>query len=145
MQSPGGEVLQTGVGRVTIHRLVLVEDLRGALSACEFSSKIPFAPRRYFIVFDVPGKEVRGEHAHRRCRQFLVCVRGSVSVVVDDGRTSEEVLLNRPDLGLYIPEMVWAVQYKYSADAMLLVFASDPYDAEDYIRNYEDFLSAIRT
>jgi hypothetical protein len=62
-----------------------------------------------------------------------------VSVVVDDGKTSEEVTLDRPDLGLYLPPMVWAVQYKYSTDALLLVFASDPYDPADYIRDYNEF------
>jgi len=94
-------------------------------------------------VFDVPGKDVRGEHAHRRCHQFLVCLRGSLSVVVDDGQASEEIALDRPSIGLYLPPMVWAVQYRYSADALLLVFASDPYDASDYIRDYDEFLSAI--
>ena len=129
----------TGVKGVTIHRMVLVEDLRGTLSAGDFAAHVPFTPRRYFLVFDVPGKDVRGEHAHRTCQQFLVCVRGSVSVVVDDGKTSEEVTLDRPDVGLYLPPMVWAVQYRYSADALLLVFASDPYDPADYIRDYDEF------
>jgi dTDP-4-dehydrorhamnose 3,5-epimerase-like enzyme len=119
--------------------MVLVEDLRGTLSAGDFAAHVPFTPRRYFMVFDVPGKDVRGEHAHRTCHQFLVCARGSVSVVVDDGKTSEEVTLDRPDLGLYLPPMVWAVQYKYSTDALLLVFASDPYDPADYIRDYNEF------
>jgi dTDP-4-dehydrorhamnose 3,5-epimerase-like enzyme len=114
------------------------------LSVGEFSSQIPFIPQRYFIVFDVPGKEVRGEHAHRRCHQFLVCARGSLNVVIDDGTFSEEIVLDRPDVGLYIPPMIWAVQYKYSADALLLVFASDHYDPGDYIRDYDEFLSAIR-
>jgi UDP-2-acetamido-3-amino-2,3-dideoxy-glucuronate N-acetyltransferase len=137
------EVVQTSVDGVTLHRLVLVEDLRGSLSVGEFPAQIPFTPRRYFIVFDVPGKEVRGEHAHRRCHQFLVCLRGSVSVMVDNGTSSEEVALGGPNRGIYIPPMIWAVQYKYSADALLLVFASDPYDADDYIRDYEAFLEAI--
>src|SRR5690349_6459979 len=99
----GNEKLSTGVGPVTLHRLKLVEDLRGSLSAGEFLDQIPFVPRRYFIVFDVPGKDVRGEHAHRECHQFLVCVRGSVAVVVDDGTVSEEILLDAPNLGIYIP------------------------------------------
>ncbi len=97
----------------------------------------------YFVVYDVPGKDVRGEHAHRRCRQFLICLRGSLSVVVDDGRSSEEIVLDQPSVGLYLPPMVWAVQYRYSTDAMLLVFASEHYDATDYIRDYDEFLSAL--
>ena len=127
-----------------MHRLPLVDDLRGSLSAGEFVAQIPFAPQRYFLVFDVPGKEVRGEHAHRQCHQFLVCVRGSLSVVVDDGASSEEVVLDAPNVGLYVPPMIWAVQYHYSADAMLLVFASDHYDPADYIRDYDEFVRMRR-
>jgi len=137
-------VERTSVRGVTRHRLTLVEDLRGKLTAGEFDDQIPFAPKRYFMVFDVPGKDVRGEHAHRRCQQFLVCIRGSVSVVVDDGTASEEVQLREPDSGLLVPALVWAVQFKYSADAVLLVFASDHYDPADYIRDYEEFLSLVR-
>jgi dTDP-4-dehydrorhamnose 3,5-epimerase-like enzyme len=134
----------TSVDGVTLHQMDLAVDLRGTLSAGEFPKQLPFAPKRYFLVYDVPGKEVRGEHSHRECHQFLVCIKGSVSVVVDDGSRSEEVRLDRPDLGLYIPPRVWAVQYKYSPDALLLVLASDPYDPKDYIRDYDEFLSTIR-
>jgi len=137
------DIRQTSVGGVTVHRLPVFADLRGSLSVGEFPQQVPFVPKRYFIVFDVPGKDVRGEHAHRRCHQFLVCLRGSLSVVVDDGKSSEEITLDRPSIGLHLPPMVWAVQYRYSADALLLVFASDPYDATDYIRDYDEFLSAI--
>jgi UDP-2-acetamido-3-amino-2,3-dideoxy-glucuronate N-acetyltransferase len=133
----------TSISGVTVHRLPLFVDLRGSLAVGEFPQQVPFVPRRYFIVFDVPGKDVRGEHAHRRCHQFLVCLRGSLSVVLDDGKSSEEIVLDRPSIGLYLPPMIWAVQYRYSADALLLVFASDPYDAGDYIRDYDEFLSAI--
>ncbi len=134
---------ETSVAGVSVHRLPTFADLRGSLSVGEFLQQIPFVPKRYFVVYDVPGKDVRGEHAHRRCRQFLVCLRGSLSIVVDDGRSSEEIVLDQPSVGLYLPPMVWAVQYRYSADAMLLVFASDHYDAADYIRDYDEFLSAI--
>lgn len=136
-------VSNTSVPGVTMHRLTVAEDLRGRLTAGEFSRDIPFTPKRYFMVFDVPGKEVRGEHAHRRCHQFLVCVRGSVSVVVDNGEQSEEVELNAPHLGLLIPAMIWAVQYKYSEDALLLVFASEHYDSDDYVRDYEQFRELV--
>lgn len=143
-QSDERKVVDTSVNGVTIHRLVFATDLRGSLSAGDFVAQIPFTPKRYFMVFDVPGKDVRGEHAHRQCHQFLVCARGSLSLVVDDGTTSEEIVLDGPHLGVYLPPMVWAVQYKYSVDALLLAFASDPYDPDDYIRDYDDFLSAIR-
>jgi len=70
-------------------------------------------------------------------------VRGSVAVVSDDGHGSEEVTLDAPNLGLYLPPMIWATQYKYSPDALLLVFASDHYDAADYIRDYDEFLALV--
>lgn len=133
----------TAIEGVTLHRLRMAVDLRGSLAAGEYPAQLPFVPRRCFFVFDVPGKEVRGEHAHRQCHQFLICARGSVTVLVDDGRKSEEILMDQPDVGLHVPPMIWAVQYKYSADALLLVLASDEYDAADYIRSYEEFLAAV--
>ena len=136
-------ITETSVRGVKVHRLPRFVDLRGSLSSAEFPRQVPFVPKRYFIVFDVPGRDVRGEHAHRQCEQFLVCLRGSLAVVVDDGTTSEEIALNEPTRGLYLPPMIWAVQYRYSADALLLVFASEQYDPGDYIRDYDEFLSII--
>ena len=125
---------------VTVHHFARIRDLRGDLSIGEFERNVPFLPKRYFIVYDVPSTETRGEHAHKQCHQFLVCVAGSVSVVVDDGTRREEVLLDRPSIGLYIPAGIWGIQYKYSSNGTLLVFASEYYDASDYIRNYDEFL-----
>jgi len=133
-----------GVTGVTLHRMKLVQDLRGDLSAGEFPNEIPFEPKRYFIVFNVPSKRTRGEHAHHKCHQFLVCIKGSCAVVADDGQRRCEVILDSPDLGIYLPPLVWGIQYKYSPDAILLVFASDHYDPDDYIRNYDEFISIIR-
>jgi UDP-2-acetamido-3-amino-2,3-dideoxy-glucuronate N-acetyltransferase len=131
------------VAGVTISRLIRADDLRGSLVSGEVSSHIPFEPRRFFSVMHVPSKDVRGAHAHRACKQFLVCQAGSVAVVVDDGLVREEVVLQDPQYGLYVPPMVWSVQYRYSHDAILLVLASDPYDAEDYIRDYDEFLERV--
>jgi acetyltransferase-like isoleucine patch superfamily enzyme len=136
-------VTQLGVGAVTLHKLKMVHDLRGNLSVAEFAKDIPFAPKRYFLVFDVPSEKTRGEHAHYRCHQFLVCAKGSCSVVVDDGTSRKEVLLDSPDLGIYLPPLTWGIQYKYSSDAVLIVFASDYYDAADYIRNHADFVEIV--
>jgi len=133
----------TAVSGVVVHELPLVRDLRGNLTVGEVPGDVPFAPRRYFLVMDVPTGETRGSHAHRECAQFLVCVTGSCAVVVDDGDSRLEVALDRPDRGLYVPPMVWATQYKYTRDAVLLVLASHPYDAADYIRDYDEFLAAI--
>jgi acetyltransferase-like isoleucine patch superfamily enzyme len=129
----------TAVTGVHIHRMPRIVDMRGALSVGEFERSVPFAVRRYFLVYDVPSAEVRGEHAHHRCHQFLIAVRGSLNVVVDDGLHSAEIRLDDPTLGLHIPPRVWGVQYRYSADAMLLVLASEYYEAADYIRDYQDF------
>lgn len=134
----GGELTQ--VRGVSLHTMPRVIDIRGSLSVGEFERSVPFPVKRYFLVFDVPSVETRGEHAHRECHQFLICVRGSCAVVTDDGENRQEFVLNRPDLGLHLAPMVWGIQYKYSADAVLLVFASHYYDAADYVRDYNDFL-----
>ena len=128
-------------GPAVIHQLPRISDMRGNLSVGEFERSIPFAAKRYSLVFDVPSVETRGEHAHKACHQFLVCVRGSVNVVADDGRGRQEYVLDRPEKGLHLPPMVWGIQYKYSPDAVRLVFASHYYDADDYIRDYEEFLA----
>lgn len=134
---------KTRVCGVTLHRLPLVNDLRGDLSFGDFQRTVPFVIKRYFMVFNVPTTEVRGEHAHRTCHQFLIAAHGRVSVVADDGIEREEFLLNRPDRGLYLPPMVWGIQYRYSADAVLLVFASEEYDPADYIRDYDVWLAQV--
>jgi UDP-2-acetamido-3-amino-2,3-dideoxy-glucuronate N-acetyltransferase len=128
---------------VSLHKLPYIEDMRGRLSVGEFDRSIPFAPKRYFLVFDVPSREIRGEHAHRTCQQFLVCVKGSCMVVVDDGKRRREFLLDSPNLGVYLPAMIWGTQYKYTSDAVLLVFASEYYDPDDYIRDYNEFEALI--
>jgi UDP-2-acetamido-3-amino-2,3-dideoxy-glucuronate N-acetyltransferase len=133
-----------GVKNVRLFELPLISDLRGHLSFAEYEQSLPFIPKRYFLVFDVPSRDVRGEHAHRECHQFLVCVKGNCSVVVDDGQHRAEILLNRPNLGLHVPPWVWATEYKYSQDAVLLVLASEIYKAEDYIRDYDIFLKEVK-
>jgi len=139
------EAVAVRVPGVELLRQSPVRDLRGDLVARETGRGLPFTPSRSFLVFNVPTKEVRGEHAHRVCKQLLTCVKGSVSVVCDDGDVRQEFVLDSPDLALYIPPMVWGVQYKYSQDAVLLVLASHGYEAADYIRNYDAFLQERRT
>jgi UDP-2-acetamido-3-amino-2,3-dideoxy-glucuronate N-acetyltransferase len=133
--------LTVAVGR--LQRMPLIKDLRGALTFGEVGQHLPFEVKRMFVIFDVPSKDVRGEHAHRELHQFLVCVKGSCAVVLDDGSARDEVMLDTPTIGLHIPPMVWGVQYKYSEDAVLLVLASDVYKTDDYIRDYDRFLSLV--
>lgn len=136
---PGREML--GVSGVYLERFAEFVDLRGRLTAGELPGEaVPFVPRRWFVVYDVPSREVRGEHAHRECHQFLICVSGRVNVAVDDGKDRGEVILDSPTLGLYIPPHVWASQYGYDDDSVLLVLASHTYDSNDYVREYEIFL-----
>ena len=142
----GGQAREPGVTTsrvrgVTLHHLPRILDLRGNLTVGEFGRSIPFEARRYFMVFGVPNAEIRGEHAHRTCEQFLICAQGSCSVVADDGQDREEFLLDDPALGLYLPALTWGVQYKYSSDAVLLVFASEYYSSEEYIRDYAEFVA----
>lgn len=141
---PGTTHGKLAVKGVVLHRLPLIQDIRGNLSVGEIGKGLPFAPHRYFVVSDVPNDKVRGEHAHRKLQQFLVCLRGRCAIVVDDGRRREEIVLDGPQFGLYVPPMIWAVQYKYSPDAVLLVLASAKYDPADYIREYDEFMRVVR-
>jgi acetyltransferase-like isoleucine patch superfamily enzyme/dTDP-4-dehydrorhamnose 3,5-epimerase-like enzyme len=131
------------VAGVEIVRLSQAVDLRGSLVAGQVGEQIPFHPKRFFVVYEVPSSEARGSHAHKECEQFLVCLSGSVRAIVDDGQKRDEFLLEDPSLGLYMPPGTWGTQYKYSANAVLLVLASHPYDPDDYIRDYEQFTSWV--
>lgn len=138
-----GSVGQSSIPGVQFVHLPVIPDMRGSLSFAEYGQYLPFVPKRFFLVFDVPSQEIRGEHAHKQLDQFLVCVKGSCTVLVDDGNCREEYILNSPGAALHIPPMVWGVQYKYSPDAVLMVLASDIYNANDYIRDYDEFLSLV--
>lgn len=135
-------VRPTPVDGVTLHRFAQFRDHRGGLTVGEFAQHIPFVPQRYFLVYDVPEAEVRGQHAHRECHQFLVCVRGSCTATADDGVTQETFVLDSPATGLYMPPMTWGSQREYSADAVLLVFASHSYDPADYMDDYAEWRQA---
>jgi hypothetical protein len=128
------------VGGSALYLMRRVVDSRGSLTVGEVPTEVPFSPSRYFAVFGVPTVELRGEHAHKQCQQFLVCLHGSCRVLLDDGDRRCEVTLDQPDIAVFMPAMIWGTQYRYSSDAVLLVFASRPYEANDYLRTYEDFL-----
>ena len=134
----------TRVRGVTFHRLPQVDDLRGALSYAEIGRQVPFPVKRYFLVYGVASKDIRGEHAHRNLHQFLVCVHGCCHVVADDGNNRQEFTLDSPAVGLHLGPMVWATQYRYTEDAVLLVLASEWYDPQSYIRDYAQFLDAVK-
>lgn len=115
-------------------------DLRGTLVAGEVLRDLPFGVDRFFLVFDVPSVEARGAHAHKQCHQFLVALGGTINVVVHDGMNSEEIILDKPNRGLYMPPLTWGTQYNYSPQSILLVLASHPYDPDDYIRDFDQFI-----
>jgi UDP-2-acetamido-3-amino-2,3-dideoxy-glucuronate N-acetyltransferase len=124
-------------------QLTNATDARGSLMAIDFERFSEFEVKRIFYVFDVPTHHVRGEHAHRVCSQFLIALRGSISVILDDGRRRAQLKLDSPAEGLLIPPMVWGVQYQFSHDSILSVLASEPYDEEDYIRSYSEFKESL--
>jgi acetyltransferase-like isoleucine patch superfamily enzyme/dTDP-4-dehydrorhamnose 3,5-epimerase-like enzyme len=138
-----GRLETSKVKGVSLRRLQNVNDLRGDLSAIEWEKELPFTPRRAFFVYNVPNASVRGEHAHKECHQLLVCIHGSVSVIVDDGSSREEFSLNEPHIGIHIPPRTWGIQYKYSTNAVLFVLASHEYDSSDYIRDYDKYLAYL--
>ncbi len=142
-RSPGSRI-PVGVGGCEVWRLPQFADARGSLLPLEIDHGLPIKARRFFCVFGVPDGHVRGEHAHRECEQFLIALHGALSVVVDDGERSAELRLDRPDIGLLVPSATWTEQHNFTMDAVLAVFASDPYDAADYIRSYDEFSEFIR-
>ena len=137
MASPGSDIVVDGVELIELPKIT--SDL-GSLIVAELGAGLPFIARRIFTLLEIPEGEARGIHAHRQCEQFLICMRGSVTAVVDDGTRRQEILLDSPTTGLYMPAMTWGTQYNYAPDALLVVLASDPYDAKDYIEDYDEFL-----
>lgn len=142
-ENAGGQLRKLKVRGAGLHALPSIKDLRGVLVFGEIEHHLPFQPKRFFAVFDVPSREVRGEHAHRELHEFLICLRGSCAFALDDGLSRDEVILDSPTIGLHIPPGIWRIHYKYSPDAILVALCSDVYKADDYIRDYNDFLSRM--
>lgn len=129
---------------VKILKMDIYKDNRGSLMVSEFKKNLPFIPKRVFFIYNVPNNKVRGEHAHKKCKQFLVCIKGEVTVLVNNGKQKSKIRLNSIEKGLYISPMIWGSQYNYSIDAILLCFASENYKSSDYIRNYSEYLELIK-
>lgn len=118
-------------------------DRNGHITPINNNVEIPFAIKRIFYLYDIPGGESRGAHAHKECHQFLVAVSGSFEVLLDDGQTKRQVMLNRPDLGLHIAPGIWASEINFSSGSICLVLASHEYDEADYIRDYGGYLRYV--
>lgn len=126
-------------GDCRIINLPKIGDRRGNLSFAEELTHVPFRVERTYWIYDVPGGEVRGGHAYEENEEFIIALSGSFDVVVDDGRQRERFSLNRSYYGLYIPKGLWREMENFSTNSLALVVASTPYDATDYIRDYEEF------
>ncbi len=116
----------------------------GNITPIEGEVHLPFDIKRVFYTYDIPGGESRGAHAHKECHQFLVAASGAFEVALDDGRNKRTVLLNRPFYGVHVPPGIWAAEQGFSSGAICLVFASEKYIEEDYIRDYNEFLEYIK-
>lgn len=115
-------------------------DRKGNLSVVENGKDVPFEVRRVYYLYDVPGGESRGGHAHKALRQLIVAVSGSFSVTLDDGKDNKTFVLNRPYQGLLVAPGIWRTLDDFSSGSVCLVLASEKYDEGDYIREYEEFL-----
>lgn len=117
-------------------------DSRGNLSVIEEYKNIPFNITRVYWIYDVPGGEKRGGHAYKENQEFIVALSGSFDVILDDGKKKEVFSLNRSYYGLYVPKGLWREMENFSTNSLALVLASTPYDANDYIYDYQRFLLA---
>ena len=127
--------------KATLITFPKISDKRGSLSFVEGGRHVPFDIKRVFYLYDIAEGEHRGAHAHKECHQFLVALNGNFDVLVDDGQKKEAFHLDKPNIGLHIPPMLWATELNFSKEAICLVFASLPYDEGDYIRKYSDYMA----
>jgi WxcM-like, C-terminal len=116
-----------------------IKNRSGNITPIHTEKEIPFSIERIFYLYDIPGGESRGAHAHKECHQFLIAASGSFEVLLDDGNVQRLVQLNRPYMGLHIPPGIWASEINFSAGSICLVFASHKYNESDYIRNYDQY------
>lgn len=128
-------------------RLIELKSIRfreGNITPIEGNADVPFEIRRVFYIYDIPGGEQRGAHAHKTCHQFIIAASGSFEVVVDDGTNQRTILLNRPFYGLHVPPGIWCHEQGFSSGSVCLVLTSALYDEDDYIRDYAKYLSQVK-
>lgn len=121
-----------------------MHDPEGNLTYIYENVHVPFPINRVFYSYDIPGGEDRGAHAHKNCHQFIIAASGAFEVVLDDGVNKRTVQLNRPFWGLHVPPGIWAAEQSFSSGSICLVLASQSFSEDDYIRNYEDFISYVK-
>ena len=125
-------------------KMNVLGDSRGKLVSLESNKNIPFSIKRVYYIFDTLPDENRGRHAHRELEQIVIAIDGACEFILDDGYSKESVVLNRPDVGLYIGKNMWRDMKNFSYGCKLIVLASDFYDESEYIRDYDEFLRLIR-
>jgi len=136
-------IKMTTVYDCSLFELPRLKDRSGNITPIHNNREIPFDIKRVFYLYDIPGGESRGAHAHKECHQFLIAASGSFEILMDDSRTKRMIQLNRPYLGLHIPPGIWASEMNFSSGSICLVFASHTYNEADYIRDYDDYLKYI--
>lgn len=127
----------------SVSKLKMHQDHRGKLISIEGTRDVPFDIARVYYILGAEGTQ-RGFHAHLRAEQLLICVKGSCRLIMDDGSRRDELLLDQPDKGLLIGRMIWREMHDFTADSVLLVLASAPFDETDYIRDYDSFVAATK-
>jgi hypothetical protein len=125
----------------SVVELPKLQNRAGNITAVNNQQEIPFEIKRIFYIYDIPGGEDRGAHAHKLCHQFLIAASGSFEIELNDGKIKRTIMLNRPYFGLHIPPGIWAAEKGFSSGAICLVLTSHLYDANDYIREYSHYLS----
>ena len=132
------------IEKCQIIELPTVNDARGNLSFIESNKHIQFGIERVYYLYDVPGGEERGAHAHKELHQLIIAVSGSFDIHLDDGFTKKTIQMNRGYKGLYICPMIWRDINNFSSGAVCLVLASHCYDENDYFRDYKKFIASVR-
>jgi hypothetical protein len=123
----------------SIIELPRIQSREGNITPVTNNSEIPFDTKRVFYIYDIPGGEDRGAHAHKECHQFLIAASGSFEIEMDDSKIKRTVMLNKPNFGLHIPPGIWAAEKGFSSGAICLVLTSDKYNEKDYLRDYNNY------
>lgn len=134
-------MMESTIYNCCVLELKKIHNRAGNITVIENNVQIPFEVKRVYYLYDVPGGEERGGHAHRELRQLIVAASGCFDIVLDDGKNKKIVELNRPYFGLYVIPGIWREIINFSSGAICLVLASEVYKKDDYIRDYQDFLN----
>lgn len=132
------------LSKVKLIELPKITDVRGSISFVEGNNHIPFEIKRIYYLYNSPQEAERGNHGHKKLEQLIIPIAGSFTFVLDDGYARQDFFLDKPWMGLYIPPMMWREVNNFSVGSVCLVLASDVYEEEDYYRDYQEFLNAVR-